>query len=374
MSLPGSDDRRVAITGKLVSMTRSEVAALLRRRGCEYQPRLTRQTTVLVVGEGSLPLRKDGRLSRRLERARRLQQTGHPITILSEHELLAWLGVDGRSDGVRRLYTAAQIAELVGASADQIRAWLRGGLLQPVESADGVDHFDYQQVVAARRICELIRSGVRPARVLRSLRQLQGENGEVLPAVQESAGNLLERRDDGQLTDPAGQLYFDFAERAAVTAGQVHAEPSGAEWFELGCGHEGAGRLEEAAEAYRRALARGGPNPDACFNLGNVLAAQGKKEAAAERYRQVLEREPNHVDAWNNLGAALEELGQVGQAQAAYENALKLCPGHADAHYNLADLLDKTGRAADAQPHWRAYLRQEAVGQWADHARRRVRS
>jgi tetratricopeptide (TPR) repeat protein len=369
MSLPGSDDRRVAITGKLVSMTRSEAAALLRRRGCEYQPRLTRQTTVLVVGEGGLPLRKDGRLSRRLQRARRLQQTGHPITILSEHELLACLGVDGRCDGVHRLYTAAQIAELVGASADQIRAWLRGGLLQPVESADGVDHFDYQQVVAARRICELIRSGVKPARVLRSLRQLQGE---VLPAVQESAGNLLERRDDGQLADPAGQLYFDFAEQAAVTAGQVHAEPGAAEWFEQGCRHEQACRLDEAAEAYRRALARGGASPDACFNLGNVLAAQGRKEAATERYRQAVELEPNHVDAWNNLGAALEELGQVQQAQAAYENALKLCPGHADAHYNLADLLDKTGRAAEAQSHWRAYLRREAVGQWADHARRRV--
>jgi len=51
---------------------------------------------------------------------------------------------------------------------------------------------------------------------------------------------------------------------------------------------------------------------------------------------------------------------------------LKACPGHGDAHYNLADLLDKTGRAAEAQPHWRAYLQREAVGQWADHARRRV--
>jgi tetratricopeptide (TPR) repeat protein len=272
--------------------------------------------------------------------------------------------------------SAAQVAELVGTSLDQVRAWVRAGLLQPVGADQGNEHFDFQQVVGARRIGELIGSGLPPAQARRGLRQIRDwldKTGEPLAAVQETAGRLLGRRDDGLLADTGGQLYFDFAEGTAITAGQLRPGPTAEQWFEQGFAHEEAGRLAESAAAYRQALLAGGPNAETSYNLGNVLLALGSREAAAERYRQAVEVEPNHAAAWNNLGAVLEELGDAQGAEAAYEAAVKACPGFPDARYNLADLLDKSGRRAEAARHWEAYLRLEATGAWAQFARRKLR-
>lgn len=272
--------------------------------------------------------------------------------------------------------SAAQLAELVGTSLEQVRAWVRAGLLQPVSADQGNEHFDFQQVVGARRIGELVGAGIPPAQARRGLRQIRDwldKSGEPLATVQETAGQLLARRDDGLLADTAGQLYFDFAEGTAITAGQLRPGPTAEQWFEQACQHEGAGRLEASAEAYRQALLSGGPNAEASYNLGNVLLALGSREAAAERFRQAVETEPNHAAAWNNLGAVLEELGDARGAAAAYEAALKTCPGFPDAHYNLADFMDKNGQRAEARHHWEAYLRLEGAGAWAQFARRKLR-
>lgn len=63
--------KRFAITGKL-PIVRSAAAALLESRGGIYQPRVTRDTDYLIVGE----LRK---LSHKVERAQKLQQAGHRV-------------------------------------------------------------------------------------------------------------------------------------------------------------------------------------------------------------------------------------------------------------------------------------------------------
>jgi Tfp pilus assembly protein PilF len=57
---------------------------------------------------------------------------------------------------------------------------------------------------------------------------------------------------------------------------------------------EDAGELEAAELAYRQALLEEGPDPEVCFNLGNVLHALGRKEQAAERYRQVVELDTDY--------------------------------------------------------------------------------
>ena len=102
-------------------------------------------------------------------------------------------------------------------------------------------------------------------------------------------------------------------------------------------------------------------------------AALGHKAQAAERFRQALELDQDFVDAWNNLGNVLAELGEADEAVEALEKALELDPDYGDAHYNLADVLDSQGRKEQAAEHWRSYLRQQPVGPWSDHARRRLR-
>src|SRR5437868_14057079 len=68
--------QRVALTGALVSMPRAEAVALVRRSGGEFSAQVTRETSLLVVGEQGWPLKRNGRLTNKLERARLLQRQG----------------------------------------------------------------------------------------------------------------------------------------------------------------------------------------------------------------------------------------------------------------------------------------------------------
>jgi superkiller protein 3 len=103
-----------------------------------------------------------------------------------------------------------------------------------------------------------------------------------------------------------------------------------------------------------------------------VLYLLGRLEAAIERFRQAVELDPEYAEAWNNLGNALAEAGRIAGAIYALRQALEIAPHYADAHYSLAEALEEHGRCHEAQPHWKAYLRQEAVGERADYARHRL--
>src|SRR5262249_51981586 len=150
--------------------------------------------------------------------------------------------------------------------------------------------FDYSQVVGARTLCDLAEAGIQTEQIRRSLAQLQ----RMLPgiaqplaqlAILERNGRLAVRTEDG-LVEPDGQGLLDFGHKEhtedleAVPFPVPQDVTSAAEWFELGCEHEDAERLPQAAEAYRQALLSGGPDADTSFNLANVLYAMGYKTQA----------------------------------------------------------------------------------------------
>lgn len=369
---------RVAFTGRLASMTRREAAELVRAHGGKFVPTVTRRTSLLVIGQEGWPLRNDGRLSNKLQKARLLQRKGWSITILSEEGLLERLGLESQSEGVRGRYSMAQLARLLEVPRDRIRIWLRAGLVEPVETVHSVCYFDFQQVSGAKTLSDLAKAGVSPERIRKSLGQLCKWLGNVeQPLAQlaalEQSGQLLVRLEEGQLAESTGQLHFDFASQERPVLAEASRGPSTAEeWFALGCEHDQAERLTEAADCYRQALLIGGPDADVCFNLANVLHALGRKEQAAERYRQAVEIDREFVEAWNNLGNVLAELGQREEAVVAYRGAVELNPLYADAHYNLADLLDQLGRDTEARPHWQAYLRHDGRSEHAHYARARL--
>lgn len=116
-----------------------------------------------------------------------------------------------------------------------------------------------------------------------------------------------------------------------------------------------AGELEGAELAYRHALLEEGPDPELCFNLGNVLLAMGRHEQAIERFRQAVEMDTDYPEAWKNLGSAMEELNQMPEAIDAYRRAIALNPQYGDPYHNLADLLDQAGQVQEAQRLWRVY-------------------
>jgi tetratricopeptide (TPR) repeat protein len=369
--------REVAFTGRLASMTRAEAADLVAAHGGRFALSPTRHTAFLVVGQEGWPLQEDGRLTRKLIKARALEKEGAPIAVLAEEVFLGLLGLEERLEDIHRIYTTGQVARILGLPGSTVRAWARAKLIEPVRTVNRLSYFDFRQIAGAKAICELVRAGIPPARIRRSLEGLRGLRlGAEEPLLQlaliEEDGRLLARLRDGLLLEPSGQLCFDFSPRGAETLAMDTGPLSAAEWFERALEHEEAGRLSEAERAYAEAAAQGGFGPELPFNHGNVLYGLGRKEEACAKFRQALGIEPTYAEAWNNLGNSLADLGRLDEAVGAYERALAVEPGYADAHFNLAETLHQMGLAADAAPHWRAYLRQDARSAWARQALSRL--
>jgi tetratricopeptide (TPR) repeat protein len=57
------------------------------------------------------------------------------------------------------------------------------------------------------------------------------------------------------------------------------------------------GRLEEAVQAYNRALELDLKFTDAHYNLANVLAALGRRQEAIAHYQQVIQIRPHDAEA-----------------------------------------------------------------------------
>ena len=362
----------VALRGRLAWMTRAEALALVRAHGGEWVASVTPRTSILVLGQASGPLGKDGRPSRWLLQARKLERQG-TLNILAEDAFLARLGQESPPNAQR--LTTAQLSQVLGVSPAKVHAWMRVGLIQPADTARGIHYFDFGAARWAKTLCALAGAGVSASRIRRSLQQLKGWlPGADLPlsqlAVLERDGKLLVRGEDGSLSEPSGQALLDFGNEVGPAAVSFDTGPQTAEeWLAVGREQEEAGQLAEAAAAYRQALTCGGPDAPTCFNLGNVLYAQGRHEQASERFRQAVEIDPAFAAAWNNLGVVLAELGEHNDGVAALRKALDFDAGYADAHYNLADALEQLGRAVEAKRHWQAYLCHGPNGPWGEYAR-----
>ena len=350
----------IAITGRLMSMSRGEAIAAIEKAKAVYLDQLNDRVRYLVVGQLGWPLSKDGHLTQHLQSAQQRKQSGQEIEILSEEAFLGLLGLDETSEGVRRLYTTEQLSRVLKIEPRLIRSWIRAGLIEPAKRVHRLAYFNFEQVARAKALIDLSRSGVTPHRLQKSLEQLHAwlPDAAQTPAqlgLLEEGGRLLVRLANGQLAEPSGQLQLDFDEpdddESEVTP-QITRD-----WFELALQHEEAGELEASAKAYHKALLGRPPEPEICFNLGNVLYGLDRKEAASQRFMQAVELDPEYVEAWNNLGNVLAELGRDEEAIEAYQSALRVEPGYADAHFNLAETLDGLKRSEDARRHWQAYLR-----------------
>lgn len=353
--------KRVAVTGRLVSMTHADFAKLLAAQGAEFVPVPTRGTHLLVIGQEGWPLEVNGRQTVSLQRARRLRALGYAIEFLTEEAFYGRLELAAPQSTVRRRSTINQLSRLLEIPGRRLRSWMRVGLIEPVEVVHRLAYFDFHQVASAKSLCELISAGVSPQQARESLEQLRTWLPDVdTPLAQlrllESDGRLLVRLADDRLAEPSGQLHFDFVtsgsdEPAIVAFGGKTVE----EWFEEALDLEDRGRPVEAAAAYREAVRLEPDDPVLQFNLGNSLFACNEPSAAAEHFRQAITCDACYAEAWNNLGNALDALADYGAAIDAYERALQLVPSYADAHYNLAETLAKVGRDQDAARHLRRY-------------------
>lgn len=306
---------------------------------------------------------------------------------------------------IRRLYTTALMAEVLGVPPAAVRHWVRGGLLVPARSAGSLEWFDFEQLVAGRHLARLLRAGL-------SLREIDAKLAGLAPGGAPAAVRMAERivadgrrlsiRHGDLLLGPGRQMQFAFyttplrarpPEATPCTAWRPSApEPSAAslvtrrpcpaaveatEILDLADELEAAGEFVEAAEALRAVLQAQGPSAQVMFMLAELLYRSGDLTAARERYYAAIEIDPDHLRARTSLGCVLAELGDHELALAALEGVLRQEPGYADAHWHIAGVLRDLSRPAEARHHLGLFLALAPESPWAALARgflERVRS
>lgn len=385
----------VAFVGKLASLSRAEAKRLVAEAGGQICRRTDTTASLIVIGQRSCPISRSGRLPRPLSRMGVDRPGKLSPRVIREEDWLDLLGLSERSEAIRTRYALAEIAERTKIPAARIRRWVRAGLLAPVEIVRGVDRFEFPQIAAVRRLDALVRSGVEPRRLKRTLLRLRRWLPEAERALVRL--DLLDRRmtlrdDRGDLMNIDGQRLFDFAEEGASSSPRLAIVAFDRSFgsdendrfddrptsdvereFERACRLELQGNHDAAERAYQEWLANYGPDPDVCFNLANVLRELGRLEGAIERYSQAIELDPEHAAAWLNLGIALADAGRCEESVAAAKRAVALDPQNASALYSLADALDETECCEEAGECWRAYLRLDDASDFAEHARRRLK-
>jgi tetratricopeptide (TPR) repeat protein len=109
-----------------------------------------------------------------------------------------------------------------------------------------------------------------------------------------------------------------------------------------------AGKLEEAAEHYVKAISIWPWFGRAHNNLGEILYAQGRIAEAEARFRAATAANPNLRQAQSNLGTTLRTMGRFNEAVAAFQTAIKIRPQHGPSHMGLALAHEGAGRADKA--------------------------
>ena len=375
-------------------MSRKEAVAQIRAHGGTVVDLHDDSANLVVLGADVLPVDMGEVLpAEAVERAR-----AGRLEIISETQLWERWGLADESATQRQLYTPAMLSELLKVPITTIRRWHRRGLISPTREVFKLPYFDFQQVVTARRLAEMLEAGASAKEIETRLAQLS----ELLPGVTEPLNqlsvivegrHLLLRQGEG-LVDSTGQRRFDFEaaehEPATVLAADAELESDAptVAYFEHGVHGQGvqnvdqllrqaaefedAEQLDAALDMYRASLFVTGPHAEINFLLAELLYRMGDVTAARERYYAALEVDEDYVEARANLGCVLVETGQPDLAVAAFRGALERHEDYPDVHFHLARTLDDLGRADEAQHHWFAFLESAPDSPWSQEARDRL--
>lgn len=135
---------------------------------------------------------------------------------------------------------------------------------------------------------------------------------------------------------------------AAVVGASIAWNPYALHRY-VGDDHLRAGRLEEAARAYRAALAAAPDYGRAWHRLGLAELRRGDLAAAEQAFATAAQLEPRNARPVNDLGLLLLRQGRDAEAAATLARALALAPDDPRAAWNLSVALRRLGREAEAE-------------------------
>jgi tetratricopeptide (TPR) repeat protein len=117
----------------------------------------------------------------------------------------------------------------------------------------------------------------------------------------------------------------------------IEIEPTAGALNNLGEALRLLGRLPEAIDCYKRAIASDPRQVDAMSNMGLALTAQKQLPEAERILRQAIAMAPNHLAALVALATVLTSSAKHDEAVAIWERVVRLSPGNAGFHRSLAE-------------------------------------
>jgi tetratricopeptide (TPR) repeat protein len=113
------------------------------------------------------------------------------------------------------------------------------------------------------------------------------------------------------------------------------------------------GDLEQAREAFRRALELHPDDASALVDLGHLSFASGDLDDALASFKRAVEQDPQNVDALRALLELHRRLGQPDEAIEAARALAEAAPEDALAAIDVADLALELGRLDEAETAFR---------------------
>ncbi len=105
--------------------------------------------------------------------------------------------------------------------------------------------------------------------------------------------------------------------------------------YNLGVVYDQQGLFEKAVQGYQRAIQINPAYPNAHFNLGVIYQKQGLMAKAIGHFRKVTELDPADFEARNNLGVAYAMQANLAKAIAQWEKVLEIDPQNQSARENI---------------------------------------
>ena len=108
------------------------------------------------------------------------------------------------------------------------------------------------------------------------------------------------------------------------------------------------GKLDKAIEAYKKAVSLNPDYAEAYCNMSVILKDQGKLDQAVEFCKKALSIKPDYAQAYSNMGIALREQDKLEEAITAYKKAVSLKPDYAEAISNMGNIFKDQGKLEEA--------------------------
>jgi tetratricopeptide (TPR) repeat protein len=354
-------------TGKLSSLGRKDVNALVAILGGTTAEDVTVRTTMVVIGaeRARLPAGEPGDTgedtrSAKLRKAEELNAAqAARIQILSEDQFCQLAGVPS-PETLKRQYHATRdlLARYRALRDDHLRYLVKCGLIRPVLRTNADTFFSFADLGTIKQANDELEQGGSFRSVVRTLTALRHGQLAFDFRLDAAPAKIITLR--RKPVEPAPKAV-DSARDAAL------AERYFLEGSELDDGDES--NLEAAASAYRRALELDPYLVAAVINLANIHYSRDELVEAQALYERAIGLESDFFEAHFNLGNIYHDLDRFSEAQACYREALRLNPLYADAHFYLAVTFEKMGQSQDARPHWRAYQQLAPQGEWVELAK-----